>query len=132
MRELKFRAWDEHYKRVLYTNTDQTVWVGGLESKVVNDTEMWETNVDNKYVMQYTGLKDENGKEIYEGDIVKASYETHTLIEGEWYPSGEFEEDEGVVEYRGTFFGIKNGSILSGYEYVEIIGNIYENPEVKK
>lgn len=77
---------------------------------------------DNIHVMQFTGLKDKNGKEIYEGDIAKES-------------GGDIRK----IEYkRGGFF---NQSIKHDWNYplfmcpeitFEIIGNIYENPELLK
>lgn len=77
-------------------------------------------------VMQYTGLKDKNGKEIYEGDIVKLLHAAH-------------EENEiGQIIYRGdeaafriftNYLSERNlGSLVSSE--LEVVGNIYENPEL--
>ena len=78
---------------------------------------------------QYTGLKDKNGKEIYEGDIVeKKSIEY--LFNGEekiitW---------KGVVVYKAPkfIFQGKDGYYLAGTYGFEVIGNIYDNPELLK
>lgn len=79
----------------------------------------WMKNIDNTVLMQSTGLKDKNGKLIYEGDIVKTS--------------------KGVanVEYDNTYayFGLTNFLTVFSFdkfinEEIEVIGNIYENPEL--
>lgn len=120
MREIKFRAWNE------------------VEEKMLNWNEFLDTNMKNTFIapestglilMQYTGLKDKNGKEIYEGDIIFIKGETKLL------------DIKGKVEYSNTFaqFIITNtGSIvnetepLGDYEEenIEVIGNIYDNPEL--
>lgn len=64
-------------------------------------------------LMQYTGLKDKNGTEIYEGDIVKATKENIPLIVVFW--------DDFTASFNGT---------KDNYLHSEIIGNIYENPEL--
>jgi len=80
-------------------------------------------------VMQYTGLKDKNGKEIYEGDIVKHNdYSRGACITFEQHQSiSVIEWSEGAIPYK-----IKG----LGFDYygkdLEIIGNIYENPELLK
>ena len=71
-------------------------------------------------IMQYTGLKDKNGKEIYEGDIFRAK---HDFGPGGWH------EEIGTVS-----FNLMNGYQWNywDYENLEIIGNKYENPELLK
>jgi len=105
MREIKFRAW--HKK-------DNTMYNKGWY-----DDLLLGEDIGNKYLMQYTGLKDKKGVEIYEGDIVKTISRDNMV---------------GVVEYWKDRFIIRrvnkaqNISLLS--TDLEIIGNIYENLEL--
>ena len=72
-------------------------------------------------IMQYTGLKDKNGKEIYEGDIVK----------GYWYDHPKPEVMD--IEWSDHFYGFtitKYPLGIHGLHDLEIIGNIYQNPEL--
>lgn len=72
--------------------------------------------------MQFTGLKDANGVEVYEGDVVK--YLTHTAHIF-WSP-----QDFGFVHYNEVIGGYAGLSFFTGYKDFEVIGNIHENPEL--
>ncbi|MHA4046429.1 YopX family protein [Bacillus cereus] len=79
-------------------------------------------------VMQYTGLKDKNGKEIYEGDVVD------TVYDGKLF-TGVVVYDESELDFKATNGKENYGSnfqYLPCCDEVEIIGNIYENPELLK
>lgn len=125
MREIKFRAWDKDRKCffpciVGNTDTNDDKWICPLTLGEVNGVKDWYNN-DTCEVIQYTGLKDKNGKEIYEGDILAISI-----------PNGEREQIVRVFFENGQF-------VISHYAInllcerrleSEVIGNIYENPEL--
>ncbi len=110
-REIKFRGWMKEEKSMLYDH-DMLILL-------LDDINYY--GADNAVLMQFTNLLDKNGKEIYEGDIV------------EWYP-----KKTGIVEYVDDMFHIKsleypnlsNGNYRLASITCEIIGNIYENPEL--
>lgn len=125
MREIKFRAWDSIEKEMI-TRTDILHNCTFNESD--NGFHMGRTGKNGDWssfeIMQFTGLKDKNGKEIYEGDIVKGKCYGHEYTVEVKYFGGGFapfaEHDEKVCI---TFDSVKG---------TEVIGNIYEHPELLK
>lgn len=132
MGDIKFRGYNE------------------INKKMLNWNELLDTNLKNIFtmqkkdtgiiLMQYTGLHDKNGKEIYEGDIVKAYFK-----KGAWkyndknyfgYKSGKVQYCvDGFILYIENYkekiyplssFGNNNGNINE----LEVIGNIYDNPDL--
>lgn len=135
MREIKFRAWDKEEKFML--QDIQSMYDGSCNHKETEERYGWIScfdsfiDNDNYVVMQYTGLKDKNGTEIYEGDII--GFEDYTSTE-----SGYWEQQcTGVVEWcdETVSFEVSNRLSAESYEVLDeclVIGNIYENPNLLK
>lgn len=122
----KFRAWHNELGRMM-SISDMWFNVDSLGEIGLNDTIMNDyitVSPDEIELMQSTGLKDKNGKEVFIGDIIKCT---------RGCPHEVYLEKE----YSGTYIGgmptIYLNGLLSGYawtEHEEILGNIYENPEL--
>lgn len=115
-REIKFRAWDKELKRFS---------VVAIRSTAVRDISL---QTDYEW-MQYTGLKDKNEKEIYEGDIVVKSNGQKGYYTVVWYDNGFKLEYKFIRKYDGTEWEEKN-YILIHEKHFKVIGNIYENEEL--
>ncbi len=113
MREIKFRAWDGEKFRESFV-IHQANGLAMIETTTPLGTRYLETQ-HNWVVQQYTGLKDKNGVEIYEGDIVSM---TSRQV-----------EIKGVVEYQPPcFIVVKDVAEYNLYNYdsIEVVGNIFE------
>lgn len=141
MRDIRFRAWDKAHK-CLHTDIQNK----SLITEVFND-KIWQSpqpslrsegNRERFVFMQFTGLKDRNGKEIYESDVVTTDPDLWEGKNGNWLVkwssinmgfvftrSKDKTAETWKVQPRKP--GIDGGSPLMG---VEVIGNIYENPEL--
>lgn len=122
MREIKFRAWDTEKQEMATVN-----FIGLNDYEVgMEDEECRRWRATYPYVcrlMQYTNLKDKNGKEIYEGDILKVKLDDGDANLYVKYANGEYRVvNEGKWEdslYAYMYFGD-----------VEVVGNIYENKDL--
>ena len=132
MRDIKFRAWNK--------NTEKMYKIG----QITLEKGVWNYEPDSReyigmsipyqpsfILMQYTGLKDKNGKEIYEGDIIYCKKH----IGGSWI---EDCIEKGYVNFNNGEFGLyrKQGYYQSLYKFkeydyeFEVIGNMHDNPEL--
>lgn len=141
MREIKFRAWDKRGSRMICWNIigtqmlQEVIGFGRADNFIVGDT----------YIpMQYTGLKDKNGVEIYEGDVLKFDYpdsvdknDDDATIEY-WPFNRSFGETVVVKRSRRGFYPFTECSseVEVDYTYIaesdciEVIGNIHENKDL--
>lgn len=118
-REIKFRAWtgsEMEYK--VMAGYLGAFYVAGIDPKdTASMSPMNTIYSENTPVMQFTGLKDKNGKECYEGDIIIS----------------EDSEIERIIEFRDGCFTEKNSFPTTPLpKNFEVIGNIYQNPDFLK
>ena len=128
MRDIKFRCWDTENKEML--EVQELDYEDSYNGQPMIRTTMYSDYFDTEdmILMQYVGLKDKNGKEIYEGDIVKFRFKDDRE---------EFPDLIGYIEYQTTFTAFiimsNQGSFkidITEIKFIEVIGNIYKNPEL--
>lgn len=154
MREIKFRAWDKKRNEMLVNITLDTL-IYNCDTGTYAPSGDWDRcrGLDEVEWMQFTGLTDKNGKEIYEGDIVREysaglNYYKKLIIHDDKYKVkwGSYGDGEYVNNIQCWMMGSYslsdeiNRMLLENnpdYEYkrfkeywIEVIGNIYENPEL--
>ena len=127
MRNIKFRAWDKE-GNVMYLPKTIDGHIGEVYDYEGNEWHTLYRDDTDLLIMQFTELLDKNGKEIYEGDIVsfgKDYFDVDMLGKVYWY-----DKTAGFFIHRFDAEGqIEEEVLISDYD-IEIIGNIYENPEL--
>lgn len=143
MRNLKFRAWDKGFKKFTKGYWIDSEWVFYEEVDWGHNYTRWE----NLELMQYTWLKDKNWKEIYEGDILSDKWIIAWVVTFWDYKMIDFTKHDRQHNHLGwyikqwtskvslsyAFYNLTEGySITNEKNYIEIIWNIYENPDLIK
>lgn len=123
MREIKFRAWDNFFKQMYYFDFENNIEVRSGHLWIVHEEGAISSKSPSIKIMQYTGLKDRNDKEIYVGDLVAvADY-------ANWEGLYKIIWDEINLMYMlEDAYGDKEK--MCEFEHYLIKGNIYENPEL--
>jgi uncharacterized phage protein (TIGR01671 family) len=119
MREIKFRAWAKSEGLMHDVIVLQRGEFVGVPEIGPDGWQLSKRKLSDIDLMQYTGLKDKNGKEIYEGDIMKSK----------WIVVWRYESACFVVENKSL--GFKDMYVPLTASHNEVIGNIYENPELR-
>jgi uncharacterized phage protein (TIGR01671 family) len=146
MRSIKFRAWDKERKEMCLPlglsflfETENGIRAEVPETNKESQELFRDIFPENLELMQFTGLKDKNGNGVYEGDIVKAhevipsTNELQRQIQGVDAVQLDF---IGQVEWdnEGADYQVTDGKIIRGLgmerQVLEIIGNVYENPDL--
>ncbi len=131
MREIKFRAWDKEAELFrIFTLADiRNLSEGDI---IIGNGNGYTFRLDAQTIQQFTGLADMNGKEIYEGDIVRLRNRSH------WEEDSEHMQGIGQVvfiqeEVCWRAQRLNETTMMldwGGTETISVIGNIYENPEL--
>ena len=127
-----FRAWDKHGQK-MFSGAELIIWNNNVyanDGKELSCDYLKGWSIEEEYLMQSTGLLDKNGKEIFEGDIIRYNID---VVDIKRHPTLGFYT---VLDGREGFFG--DGMSIDDFEEdakefsktAEIIGNIYENPEL--
>lgn len=120
-RPIKFRAWDKQQEVMFVYKTHWNELYIKFNGEICTIDREGSEDVENHLIlMQYTGLKDKHGTEIFEGDIIQS-------VHACGYPT-EWKSNTVVKFENGAFYPFR----YPPQEVYEVIGNIYENPELLK
>lgn len=124
-RVINFRAWNPLKNKMWYNQFTITSYGHIQRSEISRE---WHSFKNEDWIlMQFTGLHDKNGKEIYEGDIVESKWMLEFVGEVKF---NEFEIEETYEPIINTVLGWNVRGVSLAAEEWEIIGNIFENPEL--
>lgn len=134
MGEIKFRAWDKKKNKMIYIHSNDSILLKNNQAIVYREDQFYDDeecfcceSINDVELLQYTGLKDKNDKEIYEGDIVIANLKYFDI-----------KNEKCKVIFKDGSFGIQYGycddyfKSFSAWDDFEVIGNIYTNPDLIK
>ena len=124
-REIKFRGWSKRHKSM--TDISQI----DFKQQLAEGHHYRNHEEDEIILMQYTGLKDKNGKEIWEGDIVRWVFDYMDMGDGNCQEL----KDIGEIEFSEGAFTVDGKSVIGHWTSsaeIEVIGNIHENKDLLK
>lgn len=132
MREIKFRAWDIRKSEMVYDalQLSETRQLITVNAPYFNSQFSF---FDGCKWMQFTGFKDKNGKDIYDGDILATSnnHPEYDLWDKDfWGTTQVFWNDDGFWDYTNWKMELDNNDSVFCKEFTEVIGNIHQNPEL--
>ena len=137
MRPIKFRAWDKEDKKIIYPNNrpirvKEDGKIGVVRLRKWEDMADFWKHISNSprvfEIQQFTGLTDKNGKEIFEGDILRCG-EMKDTIELGWATGEATDNGYGFIWSASKNLVAKVDDISGRFE---VIGNVWENPELLK
>jgi uncharacterized phage protein (TIGR01671 family) len=148
LREIKFRAWDNVVEKIYYTGEEDNIHFYFDSSGIIAESfkdiknstpegdifdDVHVEKLEHLIYMQYTGLKDKNGKEIYEGDIVENRYE-NPLAGGEVIERYKIETAESSLIKMMHSSGLERYDryLWMNYKTITVVGNIYEYPDFRE
>lgn len=123
MRDIKFKVWDTKAKCFIARGTMMDLYSSARANCFIFDNDSYDLD-DGLLFLQYSGCKDKNGRYIFEGDIIK-------------WVDHDYEERQDVIKWEAGGLCLCNNSFTIGHyldkeKELEVIGNIYENPELVK
>lgn len=134
-REIKFRVWDKTTD-TMFTGSDLIIDTGSKMVTIDDNPIDYENDVE-AVLMQYIGFEDKNGKEIYEGDIIKefngigkATRISEIVWSNSFFSGFHRKVLKDLLTDKKRQVGQKFWIEEREFKYFEVIGNIYENPEL--
>lgn len=142
MRDIKFRAWDkarkqmilaENILKICFVRTGHTPNLIVYTDRKINHFEEIREQ-DKKYcnefeLLQYTGVKDKNGKEVYEGDVFIHNNHKFEIIYDDTRFIGIDHKDRAIGDGYCCYVDCQ---YKDGSSSIEVIGNVYDNPELSR
>lgn len=125
MKHLKFRVWDrekETFLKDVFVGSDGQFYQ--FSKDTIYGAAITFLDKENKKILQFTGLRDKNGYEIYDGDIVNLKGDLYTVSWNGCFSSFDMTNIDKAKQYKDLYILNKN------FEKSEIVGNIYQNREL--
>jgi len=134
-REIKLRSWNKAWKCMYYLTGYHFVGRTHIQLYYLDadgDNATCTALIDNIIMMQYTGLKDKNGIEIYEGDILHHLWDSGNNIIKETVSEVKYSNGGFIVDDKKRADWELSIHALSSWAEIEVVGNVYNNPELIK